>query len=116
MSKIPDPNSQIENRKERRQRVFLSGLIFVPESHSTFDCLIKDISETGAKISIPAEALIPNRFLLVNVKGHQAYEVQSVRRTKQEMGLKILRPISLTEASSVEARHLRRLLVERLHR
>ena len=67
-------------------------------------------------MDLHGEALVPTRFLLVNIKNHIAYEAQCVRRKGRELGLKLLRPISLTEASSSEALQLRRLLIERLHR
>jgi hypothetical protein len=106
----------VELRRSRRQRVLLSGLGFVPQTHSTFDCTIKDLSESGARISIRTDAVVPRRFLLINVKNHMAYEVQTVRRKERDMGLKILRLIELTKASCHESRQLRQLLVERLHR
>jgi hypothetical protein len=111
-----DPVPPIELRQRRRQRVLLSGLGFVPQTHSTFNCTIKDLSESGARIAILADSVIPRRFFLINVKNHMAYEVQTVRRKERDMGLKILRSIELTNGSSPETRHLRQLLVERLHR
>jgi len=106
----------MELRRWRRQRVLFSGLGFVPQTHSTFDCTIKDLSESGARIAIRTDAVVPRRFLLINVKSHMAYEVQIVRRKERDFGLKILRPIELTKASCHESRQLRQLLVERLHR
>jgi hypothetical protein len=99
-----------------RRRVLLSGVIYVPKSHSTFDCSIRDLSDSGARIDVRAGALIPTRFQLINVKDQIAYEVQCVRRNGREMALKTLRLIPLADASSSEARQLRRLLVERLQR
>ena len=110
------PKPPVENRSEKRRRVLLSGVIFVPKNHSTFDCSIRDISESGARIDIPAGALIPIRFQLINVKDQVAYEVQCVRRNGREMALKMLRSIPLTDASSTETFQLRRLLAERLQR
>jgi len=114
--KVTDSIPLVELRGLRRQRVLWPGLIFVPRPHSTFDCSIRDLSETGARIAINGDALIPTEFLLIDIKNRDAYEVQRVRRNNLEMGLKILRTISLDEASSPEARGLRRLLIERLHR
>ena len=67
-------------------------------------------------MDLHAQALVPTRFLLVNIKNHIAYEAQCVRRKGRELGLRILRTISLTEVSSSESLQLRRLLVERLSR
>jgi hypothetical protein len=105
-----------EQRKRRRRRVLSSGFIYVPETHSPFNCSIKDVSDTGAKILIKTEILIPSTFQLVNVTNQTAFEVQCVRRSGRELGLKILRSISLTEAASSEAQELKRLLDAWLHR
>jgi len=106
----------VGKRKRRRRRVLFSGFIYVPETHSPFNCSIKDVSETGAKIIIKTEALVPSTFQLVNVTNQTAFEVQCVRRSGRELGLKILRSISLTEAASSDAQELKRLLVAWLHR
>jgi two-component system cell cycle response regulator len=106
----------MENRCESRRRVLWAGLIFVPQTHSTIDCSIKDLSETGARISVRSDTIIPNKFLLIDITNRAAYEVRCVRRDARVLGLKMLRSISLTERSSVEANQLRRLLVERLSR
>ena len=116
---MSDPGGPVppkERRKTRRRPVLFSGLVFVPETHTTLDCSIKDISQTGARIEIQSDAPVQTRFFLINVKNSVAYDVQSVRRTGREIGLKMLRSIPLSEASDPEARQLRRLLVERLHR
>jgi hypothetical protein len=111
-----DSKPPIEQRKERRRRVLLSGLIFIADRHSTLDCSIKDLSESGARICVSADAIIPPEFFLINIKSQVAYEVQNIRRKGREVRLKILRSVSLTQASSPEELRLRRLLVERLGR
>jgi hypothetical protein len=105
-----------EQRTRRRRRVLFSGFIYVPETRSPVKCSIKDISETGAKIIIKSESHIPGTFQLVNVTNQTAFEVQCVNQIGRELGLKILRPISLTEAVSSEAQELKRLLVAWQHR
>jgi hypothetical protein len=39
-----------EKRKSARQRFFLRGFIRTPQSNSNIDCIVRDISETGAKL------------------------------------------------------------------
>jgi hypothetical protein len=111
-----DSRTRVEHRRAQRRRVVLSGIVFVPKTHSIFDCWIRDLSETGARIDVRAGALIPIRFQLINIKDQIAYEVQCVRRNGPEMAVTMLRSIPLADASSSEALQLRRLLVERLQR
>jgi hypothetical protein len=116
MSDTINSGPPAEQRKRRRRRVLFSGFIYVPETDSPFNCSIKDVSETGAKIVIKTDVLIPGTFQLVNATNQTAFEVQCVRRSGRELALKILRSISLTEAASSEAQELKRLLVAWLHR
>ena len=116
MVECREPGPRNERRKSQRRRVILSGVIFVPKTNSTFDCSIRDISDSGARIDVRAGSLIPTRFQLINIKDQIAYEVQCVRRNGREMAVTILRSIALADVSSSETLQLRRLLVERLQR
>jgi hypothetical protein len=116
MSGPPDSNPPAENREGHRRRTLLPGLIFVPQTQWTFECLIRNLSEAGAKIDIQADAPIPSRFMLIDIKNRLAYEVEMVRRRERDVGLKILRSIPLMEASGSEALQLKRLLVDRMAR
>lgn len=79
--------------------------------------MIKNLSTTGAKIDIQADAPIPAKFHLIDIKNRVGYEVEMVRRRERDAGLKILRTISLTEEnSSFESRELMRLLAGRMVR
>lgn len=108
--------TSLEHRTTRRRRVLWSGLIFVPQTQTAFDCSIKEISKIGARVGIRGEAALPIKFLLVDITNRAAYEVECVRRNQREMGLKILRPVSLSEDVDPDARQLKRLMVERLPR
>jgi len=116
MGECREPRPPVERRSAPRRRVFLSGVIFVPKTNSTFDCSIRDLSESGARIDVCAGSLIPTRFQLINIKDQIAYEVQCVRRNGRDLALKILQSIPLADASGSETIQLRRLLVERLQR
>ena len=39
-----------DKRKSARQRLFLRGFVRLPQSNSNIDCIVRDISETGAKL------------------------------------------------------------------
>jgi hypothetical protein len=39
-----------EKRKLARQKLFLRGFIRTPQNKSNIDCIVRDISETGAKL------------------------------------------------------------------
>jgi hypothetical protein len=116
MNGPPDSNPPAENRDGQRRRTLLPGLIFVPQTQWTFECLIRNLSEAGAKIEIQAETPIPSSFMLIDIKNRVAYEAEMVRRRGRDVGLKLLRSIPLMEASGSEALQMKRLLVDRLAR
>ncbi|HVW73344.1 MAG TPA: PilZ domain-containing protein [Rhizomicrobium sp.] len=105
-----------EHRGKRRRRVLLSGLGYVPQTLATFDCTIRDLSETGARITVRPGAIIPTHFLLINIRDRIAYEVQTIWRRESELGLTIARPIPLAADAHPDAGHLRRLWLERANR
>ena len=47
-----------DQRKSDRQRLFLRGFIRTPENHSAVDCIVRDISEAGAKLRFRARPSI----------------------------------------------------------
>jgi hypothetical protein len=54
----------IERRKVERRKTFKLGRIVFNGSSSAVDCVIRDLSEEGAQLGIPAYAHLPNRFRL----------------------------------------------------
>jgi hypothetical protein len=55
-----------ENRRnERRQRVLKRGKILTNDGFSTVDCVIRDLSERGARVVVEAECATQLRFSLL---------------------------------------------------
>ena len=106
----------VEHRGKRRRRVLLSGMAYVPQTRATFDCTIRDLSETGARITVRPGAIIPTHFLLINIRDRVAYDVQTIWRRESELGVTIVRPVSLADNTHPDAGHLRRLWLERANR
>ena len=120
MSALPNIASiekpPVEHRGRRRRRLLLSGLGYVSQTLATFDCTIRDLSETGIRMTVRPGALIPTHFLLINIRDRVAYEVQTIWRRESELGVTITRPISLSANAHPEAGHLRRLWLARANR
>jgi hypothetical protein len=51
-----------EKRLSPRLRSFLSGRILFNGGQSSLDCLIRDISATGARLELSASVTVPDRF------------------------------------------------------
>jgi PilZ domain len=77
----------IDQRSNTRRRSFLRAKVLFPNKAATMDCLVRDISETGARLDIGSQAVIPERFdLHIPQKGvtHRAV----IRwRALEEMGV-----------------------------
>jgi hypothetical protein len=51
-----------EHRREARQRVFLKGRIVFNNGASSFDCLVRDLSATGARLMMSDATTLPDAF------------------------------------------------------
>ncbi len=62
----PDAGSGVDretNRRcERRTRVFKRGRIILNDGFSTIDCLVRDISPGGARVTVDGSLALPERF------------------------------------------------------
>lgn len=57
-------------RTERRNRVFKGGRIVFHRGDSSIDCIIRDLSEAGAKLRVESIIGIPDEFELQSSDGH----------------------------------------------
>jgi PilZ domain len=118
-----------DKRKAARQRSFLRGFIRTLQSPSNVDCIIRDISETGAKLRFRSTPVIADSFELhIPAKG-QILQSRLVWMDNCEAGVSFVAvaasaiPPSNDEAQSVrisqlenEVVALKRMLVSFQHR
>lgn len=89
-----------EARKSKRKSTRLAGLIQVGRGRPDVDCSVRDISGTGALISLaPAggrrnvfdkKADVPDRFTLTIKADRMRVECEVVRRRGEELGVKFM--------------------------
>ncbi len=77
----PDP------RKHQRRRSYLGARIFFDHSPSTFDCLVKNISDEGVQINIETVWNIPETFRLHITKFNISYECRTEWKTHNKLGV-----------------------------
>jgi hypothetical protein len=90
----------IERRGAPRSRIIKKGKLIHPNKISVFDCIITDISETGARVSCEQPGVIPNELQLMFFAIRQVRYVRVVWRGSSELGLQFLTP-------AVPAAHLK---------
>lgn len=59
-----------EKRKSARQKSFLRGIVCPADCNSTIDCLVRDISKTGARLKFTSpQSITENLDLHIPMKG-----------------------------------------------
>jgi hypothetical protein len=76
-----------DRRIATRQRSFLQGRITFNKGRSSVDCLIRDISETGAKLVFSDSVVIPDVVDLYIPNKDETHRVRVQRRIGDEVGV-----------------------------
>jgi diguanylate cyclase (GGDEF)-like protein len=81
-------DERVENRRrERRDRVLFRGRIILHDGLSTIDCVIRDLSPHGARVTVEDQAVPPRAFSLVILDTGRVFD--AIRRWQhgQSIGL-----------------------------
>lgn len=97
-----------EGRKTPRKRVILGAKIIYNEGAYTYDCRIRDLSEGGARVVLPAGLVIPTHVVLIDTRNGIAYVSEVVWLKAPEFGLKFLSTHSLRAPLPPELEYLKR--------
>lgn len=79
-----------ERRRSRRMRVLKRGKAMLHDNLVVFDCLIRDLSEGGARIAMDRAAMLPAGFRLAILGAGEAREVRVVWRRADEAGVEFV--------------------------
>ena len=74
-----------EHRRETRQRVFLKGRIVFNNGSSSFDCLVRDMSSSGARLVMSDATTLPEAFDLYIPQKDRTY--RATLRWRREDGI-----------------------------
>ena len=100
-----------QRRRISRQRcLFACRIIFGPEAF-TLDGMIRDVSDSGARIRLPSPMPLPKSFRVI-LRDGVCHETEIVWRRGQELGVRFLAPIDLQDPTDSSVRMLRRLWAE----
>jgi PilZ domain len=112
-----------ERRKQARSRVYLGCRITTDRRLTGLDCVVRNTSDTGAQLAVPATTPLPDRFDLYIPRRQTACVVRTRWRRRDEVGVEIepaqpgTAPVSLALArraklAEAETARLKRLLAE----
>jgi two-component system cell cycle response regulator len=80
------------NRKQPRKRVLKRGIVAFNNRHSTLECAVRDLSDTGAKLMLEGSLSAPDTFeLIVELDGVEA-DCVVVWRRGGELGVRFSGP------------------------
>lgn len=77
----------LERRKNFRSRTFLGGSIAFNGRNSTVDCLVRNLSPEGAKVSLQNTVAIPHEFDLTINQRESTIRARMIWRRAEEAGL-----------------------------
>ena len=77
-----------DSRRAKRHRTFKGVSITLPTG--TVECIVRNISASGALLELNAPALVPDDFSLVIKPERQRRLCQVVRRTALQLGVRFV--------------------------
>jgi PilZ domain len=104
--------SGIEQRKAPRKKVLLTGKVIHGDGAYVLDCTIRDVSATGARITLAQGRAIPEAVYLLDMVNRVAYEAVVVSERAGGLGLKFKKTLRLAEITAPELRYLKRIWLE----
>ena len=99
-------------RKSRRKRVFLAGAITDATGALVRDCIIRQISASGAQVQLNSEPSVPDEILLIDVRNHIGYRAKVAWRRSNLVGLEFKLSFPIDEALPAELRFLMQVLIK----
>lgn len=100
---------EVEARESRRPHTFFAGKLVFRDGSQSFACVIRELSDHGARIELPASRLIPRRLFLLSSKKPVAYDAEVVWRIESLAGLKLHSSEDLTMCSNPALQFLKPL-------
>ena len=82
-------------RRLPRRRVLQTAVVAYADLSVSFRCTIRDRSDTGARLKLPAGILPPPQFWMIEVATGVAYAANTVWRRYPEIGVGLADPIDL---------------------
>lgn len=78
----------------------------------TADAVLRDRSESGARLRLSSALPLPRHFQVVFAKDGECFEADLIWRRGVELGVRLLSPIDITAPTDVSVRLLRRIWLE----
>ena len=100
-----------EQRPKARSRVLLAGIVSYAGGAHSFRCSIRNLSENGAKISVPNGLALPKEVFLIDIRARFIHTAERIWWINESAGLKFLQTTPIDELGGPSLGYLKRLLV-----
>jgi len=111
-----DVSSRPERRPHPRRRMLLGGVVVSGNGGCVFDCSIRNLSESGAKIVCAKGVHLPPSFHLIIVRDRIVCEARLSRRDGDAYGVAFKQRLPLSEITDPTLNHLTQLWLSRAGR
>ena len=105
-----------ERRAAPRRRALLSGKLTTPDTRRSDSCTIRNLSPTGAKLTMTSQEPFPSDVWLVVAKEGLAMRTRTVWRHGTEVGVDFVEMHDLSRKVPAHIAGLRRLWIDQLPR
>ena len=98
-----------ERRGLRRSKSFLRGFVYISRKRGALACLIRDLSDSGARIIFSENVTLPDAVELYIPHREQTFRARVQWRRKSEIGLAFAEPARGPEAAPTAADVIQRM-------
>ena len=84
-------------RSTTRLKTFVSGKIVFRDGSCSFGCVVRDISERGARVALTPGHPVPKRFYFLTSKHEWAFDAEVIWQRNMLLGLKFHHKLDLSE-------------------
>src|SRR5437660_1006082 len=102
-----------EGREYQRGRTYLSGRLAFNNQYCTIGCLVRNMSQNGAKLVFEGAVLLPGEFEFALPQKGESRRARVVWRQQVEAGISFLQPAVEGVVPLGMARRIRRLETDR---
>jgi PilZ domain len=93
-----------DRRESVRDKVFLGGVAEINSRGSTMDCVVRNLSDTGACIELDTAAGIPDEVNLTVARKGRSFLATMIWRQANRVGLAFRAMVTDTQESDLDAR------------
>jgi hypothetical protein len=102
---LPEPTDMEDRRHTPRHRTFLQGRVYYNSRRQSADCIIRELTDEGARLSFTDPVALPHAFELHIPNRDQTLRVETVWNHGTDVGVAFVRTDTHSAPSIAPAAH-----------